>query len=114
MSDIIEKLQTRYTGMRSIMHGKQLPLLSSCKAQPTNAPSYGLSQEYEMRVHIGTLFQCNPAQLERAEDTARRMLAREIYKDVYHAIDRMRMQMYSYDCPMEMLEELAKLERCIQ
>ena len=113
MSDIIYKLQSRYTGMRGIMHGKCMPLLSPCETRPTSAPTQGISEEFEMRVYIGTIFRCNPAQRQRAEEQARSMLAREMYKDVYHAIDRMRLILNDYEYPEDMMEELDKLARCI-
>ncbi len=114
MSDIIRKLQSRYTGMRMIASGKQLSVVSQDSTRPTHREMRGVCEEYEMRVNIGTFFRCNPNMLEYAEEHARKMLAREIYKDVYHSIDRLRQIAYTFDTCTDLLEELAKLEECIR
>lgn len=114
MSDIIEKLQSRYTGMQSLMTGKQLSVVSQTHASPTHREMRGVCEEYEMRVNVGTFFRCNPDMLEYAEENARRMIARELYKDVYHSLDRIRQIAYTFDTSTALLEELDKLEECIR
>jgi len=109
MSRIIEKLQSRYTGMNALMNGKQLPLMTPCETRPTMKDMQGIAEEFEMRVYISTLFVCNPAQRYMAEEHARKMIARHLYRDVHHAIDRMHMLLDKYENPYEMRELLDKL-----
>lgn len=113
MSRVIEKLQSRTTGMRGIVSGRRMPLLSSTETHPTTREMQGCTEEYEMRVYVGTTFMCTPSMLSYAEEQARRMLARELYRDVYLSMDRLRLILSSYDYPVDMLEELDRLEEVI-
>lgn len=113
MSRIIEKMQSRHTGMRGVMNGKQLPILSECESRPTYRDTRDMSEEYEMRVYISTLYRCNPAQQHFAEEQARKMLARHLYADVHHAIDEMRVILNEFEYSEDMMEVLAKLEEDI-
>ena len=99
--------------MRAITNGKRLPLLTPecCKVVPYTEQGY--SEEYHMYVEVGTMFRCNSAQYDHAYRHAKQMLARELYKDVYGAIDRLRCLAFDCDDCSELMEELERLEECI-
>lgn len=89
MSELLEKLQARSTGMRSVIDNKRKPLVSdiSCDVDPRYEP-VDFNDEYIARIEIGTIFRCNRAQYGRAYDQARKQLVREIYRDFMPVLDR--------------------------
>jgi hypothetical protein len=96
MSEILDRLQTTPTGMRSIRSGRPCTLVSEIGIDTfaTEAPSI---DEYIMTGKLQTLFRCNRAQYQDAEYNARRMIARELYKDVHVAISALHAAAFSED-----------------
>jgi len=112
MSRILDKLQAQATGMRDLARNEKTSVASTIYQTRVDT-AHPMIYEYCLQLKINTMFRCNQAEYACAMQDARTMLARELYKDVYVAIARLRSVAWSGDTHA-IMEELDILEEALK
>lgn len=109
---VLDTIQERCTGMQRPDEFERRPATFESVEGPTGRVrtfTPDRNEEYELQVKIGATFWANKAQLSRAREHAKRVLADLLYRDVLVELSGIRHAVYDGDRAAA-LQRLAELE----